>query len=178
VQDVERPGNGSAPNLSRTDHNERDPAMVWANALPCSEPFLHRLDWKGEAMHRATAASVMCALSLGGFSMQTVAKRSNPSGSSSTSWVSLRVQESFVQPAHVWNLYEGGVHEAIVKQLRPSKGGMGDGPPTLLPTNRNCTLDLLIDSLEDNGQKKGCVLGAMCGPSKFNDTAPAEVTQQ
>jgi hypothetical protein len=138
-----------------------------------------------EAMHRATA-SVMRFLSL----MEVLDLRLSPKRAKPI-WIAkfnflglLRVCESFVQFQHVRNLYEGGeIGEAIVKQLRPfvAKGVHGRWATNLLLCHyRNCTLDLLIEALEDNASKKrGCLLGGEVETSKFKRyTTLAEVTYQ
>jgi hypothetical protein len=136
-------------------------------------------------MHRATA-SVMRFLSLVEvLDAKLSPKRTKPIWIAKFNFLGLlRVCESFVQFGHVRNLYEGGeIGEAIVKQLRPfvAKGVHGRWATNLLLSHyRNCTLDLLIDALEDNGQKKkGCLLGGNVESSKFKRySTAAEVTYQ
>jgi hypothetical protein len=136
-----------------------------------------------EAKHRATA-SVMRFLSL----METLDAQQSPKRLKPI-WIAkfnflglLRVCESFVPFQHVRNLYEGGeIGEGIVKKLRPfvAKGVHGRWATNLLLCHyRNCTLDGLIDALEDNSQKKkGCLLGVDVEASKFKRySTVAEVT--
>ena len=126
-----------------------------------------------QAKNRATA-SVMRFLSL----MEVLDRKLNPKRERPI-WIAkfnflglLRVCESFVQFKHVRNLYEGGeIGEAIVKQLRPfvPKGlHVRWATNLLLAHYRNCTLDLLIDALEDkSAQQTGCLLGDGVLSSKF-----------
>ncbi len=115
-----------------------------------------------QAKNRATA-SVMRFLTL----MEVLDRKLNPKMSKPI-WIAkfnflglLRVCESFIQFKHVRNLYEGGViGEGIVKELRPlvAKGVNGRWATNLLLAHyRNCTLDLLMNALEDKrGNGKSC----------------------
>jgi hypothetical protein len=138
-----------------------------------------------EAKHRAMA-SVMRFLSLmESLDLQQSPKRLKPIWIAKFNFLGLlRVCESFVPFQHVKNLYEGGeIGEGIVKQLRPfvAKGVHGRWATNLLLRHyRNCTLDGLIDALENNSQKKkGCLLGVDVEPSKFKRySTVAEVAHQ
>jgi hypothetical protein len=139
----------------------------------------------GEAKNRALA-SVMRFLSL----MEVLDLKLNPKREKPI-WIAkfnflglLRVCESFVQFNQVRNLYEGGViGEGMVKELRPlvAKGVQRKWATNLLLAHyRNCTLNSIIDALEDDsGKQTGCLLGNDVEPSKFKRyTTAAEVLFQ